>query len=389
MLEFLVMNGRDLARAVTLVIPEPWDRNAQLSKERRYYDAYQSMLMEPWDGPAAIAFSDGTVMGAALDRNGLRPARYYVTRDDRLILASEVGAIDMDSSAILQAGCLGPGEMLLVDPVQGRVIYNDELRNGYAVQKPFGTWLSTQTVDIANLPLSEAQPKDGSAATPHDEREPLSWRLASHGYHFDDIEEVVRPMAQTGSVPLASMGTDVPPAILSRLPRSFFDYFNELFAQVTNPPIDALRESMVTSNVLYLGNHGNPLEDGRDNCRSIRLDGPVLSQDDFERIRHIDRVGFGAQTFRTVYPQDAGSHALEHALDDLDKRVSEAVAHGTNIIILSDRARAGEAPIPSLLALGSVHNHLIRQGMRMRADIVVETGDAMPPEFTRTSRTSA
>ncbi len=379
MLEFLVMNGRDLARAVTLVIPEPWDRNAQLSKERRYYDAYQSMLMEPWDGPAAIAFSDGTVMGAALDRNGLRPARYYVTRDDRLILASEVGAIDMDSSAILQAGCLGPGEMLLVDPVQGRVIYNDELRNGYAVQKPFGTWLSTQTVDIANLPLSEAQPKDGSAATPHDEREPLSWRLASHGYHFDDIEEVVRPMAQTGSVPLASMGTDVPPAILSRLPRSFFDYFNELFAQVTNPPIDALRESMVTSNVLYLGNHGNLLEDSRDNCRTIRLDSPILSQDDFERIRSIDRVGFRSQTFYATYPKDAGPHALERALNALNASASDAVMQGVNIIILSDRAAANETPIPSLLALGSVHNHLIRRGMRMKADIVVETGDAISP----------
>ncbi len=379
MIEFLLMNGRDLARAVTLVIPEPWDRNAQLSERRRSYDAYQSMLMEPWDGPAAIAFTDGIVMGAALDRNGLRPARYYVTRDDRLILASEVGAIDMDASVILQAGCLGPGEMLLVDPAQGRVIYNDELRDTFASQKPFGTWLDTKTVDVSDLPVPDAQPTDGQPGGEHDENEPIAWRLACHGYHFDDVEEVVRPMAQTGSVPLASMGTDAPPAILSRQPRSFFDYFNELFAQVTNPPIDALRESMVTSNVLYLGNHGNPLEDSQDNCRTIRLDGPVLSQDDFERIRHIDRVGFRAQTFYTVYPADAGPHALADALDDLDRRVSDAVAHGVNIVILSDRAGTGEVPIPSLLALGSVHNRLVCLGMRMRADIVVETGDAMSP----------
>ena len=379
MLEFLMMNGRDLARAVTLVIPEPWERNAQLSERRRNYDAYQSMLMEPWDGPAAIAFTDGVVMGAALDRNGLRPARYYVTRDDRLILASEVGAIDMDASVILQAGCLGPGEMLLVDPSQGRVIYNDELRDAYASQKPFGAWLDAQTVDVCDLPVPVAQPTSGGPYAERDGHEPLAWRLACHGYHFDDVEEIVRPMAQTGDVPLASMGTDAPPAILSRRPRSFFDYFNELFAQVTNPPIDALRESMVTSNVLYLGNHGNPLEDSSDNCRSIRLDGPVLSQDDFERIRRIDRVGFRAQTFYAVYPEDAGPHALEGALDNLNKSVSDAVAQGTNIVILSDRAKAGEVPIPSLLALGSVHNHLIRLGVRMKADIVVETGDAMSP----------
>ena len=379
MLEFLMMNGRDLARAVTLVIPEPWDHNAQLTERRRSYDAYQSMLMEPWDGPAAIAFTDGIVMGAALDRNGLRPARYYVTRDDRLILASEVGAIDMDASVILQAGCLGPGEMLLVDPVQGRVVYNDELRDDYASQKPFGTWLAAQTVRVSDLPAPETQHKGDWPSDERDEREPLAWRLACHGYHFDDIEEVVRPMAQTGGVPLASMGTDTAPAILSRRPRSFFDYFNELFAQVTNPPIDALRESMVTSNVLYLGNHGNPLEDSRDNCRSIRLDSPVLSQDDFERIHRIDRVGFRAQTFYAVYPRDAGPHALESALDDLNARVSDAVLQGTNIVILSDRAGANEVPIPSLLALGSVHNHLIRLGIRMQADIVVETGDAMSP----------
>ena len=375
MLEFLVMNGRDLARAVTLVIPEPWDRNSQLSERRRSYDAYQSMLMEPWDGPAAIAFTDGVVMGAALDRNGLRPARYYVTRDDRLILASEVGAIDMDASSILQAGCLGPGEMLLVDPTQGRVLYNDELRDAYASQKPFGTWLDTQTVSISDLPM----PEGNRTSSECDEKEPLTWRLACHGYHFDDIEEVVRPMAQTGSVTLASMGTDAAPAVLSKRPRSFFDYFNELFAQVTNPPIDALRESMVTSNVLYLGNHGNPLEDSRDNCRSIRLEGPVLSQDDFERIRRIDRVGFRAQTFRTVYSENGGPHALDAALDSLSERVSDAVTQGVNIVILSDRAGAGEVPIPSLLALGNVHNHLIRLGIRMQADIVVETGDAMSP----------
>ena len=372
-LEFLVMNGRDLARSVTLMIPEPWERNEQLSDARRSYDAYQSMLMEPWDGPAAIAFSDGVRMGAVLDRNGLRPARYYVTRDDRLILASEVGAIDVDPAIILQAGCLGPGEMLVVDPHQGRVIWNDELRNGYAAQKPFRSWLDAETVDVGNLPL----PAQGGHHP--DEETPLAHRLASHGYHFDDIEEVVRPMAETGNVPLASMGTDVPPAILSRCARSFFDYFNELFAQVTNPPIDALRESLVTSGVLYLGNHGNLLEDCRDTCRLVRLLGPILSDSDFERICGIDRVGFHVATFKATYAANRGPHALERALDELDRNVEAAVRDGANIVVISDRASADEVPIPSLLSLGSVHNHLIRSGIRMQTDLVVETGDAISP----------
>ena len=372
-LEFLVMNGRDLARAMTLMIPEPWERNDQLSDARRCYDAYQSMLMEPWDGPAAIAFSDGVRMGAVLDRNGLRPARYYVTRDDRLILSSEVGAIDIDPSIILQAGCLGPGEMLVVDPAQGRVIWNDELRDGYALAKPFRSWLDAETIDVASLPLptKEAQPVDGDVC--------LTQRLARHGYHFDDVEEVVRPMAATGSVPLASMGSDVPPAVLSRRPRSFFDYFNELFAQVTNPPIDALRESMVTSDVLYLGNHGNLLEDSRDSCRLVRLSGPILSEEDFERIKGISRVGFHVASFAATYPAHGGSGALECALDALDKSVEAAVRDGVNIVIISDRAGEGQAPIPSLLALGSVHNHLIRVGVRMKCDLIVETGDAVSP----------
>ena len=372
-LEFLVMNGRDLARSMTLMIPEPWERNDRLSDARRCYDAYQSMLMEPWDGPAAIAFSDGIRMGAVLDRNGLRPARYYVTRDNRLILSSEVGAIDIDPTTILQAGCLGPGEMLVVDPAQGRVIWNEELRDGYAAQKPFRSWLDAETIDVADLPV----PVSGQA--PCDAQAPLAERLALHGYHFDDVEEVVRPMAATGSVPLASMGTDVAPAVLSRRARSFFDYFNELFAQVTNPPIDALRESMVTSDVLYMGNHGNLLEDCRDTCRLVRLSGPILSRDDFERVKGISRVGFHVRSYRAAYEADGGPDALERSLDALDKAVEQGVRDGVNIVVISDRAEEGEVPIPSLLALGSVHNHLIRTGVRMRADIVVESGDAISP----------
>ena len=372
-LEFLTMNGRPLDRAVSLMIPEPWDHNPRLSEKRRAYDAYQSMLMEPWDGPAAIVFTDGTMLGAVLDRNGLRPARYYVTRDDRLILSSEVGTIDVEPENILRTGCLGPGEMLEVDPSQGRVIWNDEIRDKYAAEKPYRDWLGDETLDISDLrePSADELPAEPDAA------EPLTERLAKHGYHYDDVDEEIRPMATAGKPPLASMGVDAPLAVLSKKTRSFFDYFHQLFAQVTNPPIDALRESLVTSSVLYLGNHGNLLEDCRDTCRLVRLQGPMLTHDAFRRICAIDRVGFRTQVFHAVYQRDAGEGALEAALAKLDSDIEEAVRGGVNIVVISDRAAAGEVPIPSLLALGSVHNHLIRAGVRMLADLVVETGDAI------------
>ncbi|WP_322152595.1 glutamate synthase large subunit [Paratractidigestivibacter sp.] len=372
-LEFLTMNGRALDRAVTMMIPEPWDKNPNLSAKRRSYDAYQSMLMEPWDGPAAIAFTDGKLLGAALDRNGLRPARYYVTRDDRIILSSEVGTIDVDPTNIQQAGCLGPGEMLEVDPDQGRVIWNDEIRDKYANQKPFRDWLDDETLTIADL----REPAPGELAAPADAGVDLTTRMAKLGYHYDDVDEAIRPMATAAKVPLASMGVDSPLACLSKKTRSFFDYFHQLFAQVTNPPIDALRESMVTSQVLYLGNHGNLLEDCRDNCRLVCLEGPMLSRDAFERICAIDRVGFKTVRLAAVYRRDDDACALKRALDALAEAAADAIRGGANIIVISDRAGAGEVPVPSLLALGCVHNHLIRCGLRMDADLVVETGDAV------------
>ena len=372
-LEFLTMNGRPLDRAVTMMIPEPWDKNPNLSAKRRSYDAYQSMLMEPWDGPAAIAFTDGKLFGAALDRNGLRPARYYVTRDDRIILSSEVGTIDVDPTNIQQAGCLGPGEMLEVDPDQGRVIWNDEIRDKYANQKPFRDWLDDETLKVEDL----REPEPGELDEARDAGISLTTRMAKLGYHYDDVDEAIRPMATGAKVPLASMGVDSPLACLSKKTRSFFDYFHQLFAQVTNPPIDALRENMVTSQVLYLGNHGNLLEDCRDNCRLICLDGPMLSREEFERICAIDRVGFKTARLSATYRRDGDADALKHALDALAGGAEAAIRAGANIIVISDRAGAGEVPVPSLLALGCVHNHLIRCGLRMDADLVVETGDAV------------
>lgn len=373
-LEFLTMNGRSLPRAVSMLLPEPWDKNPSLSEKRRAYDSYQSMLMESWDGPAAIAFTDGIVTGAALDRNGLRPARYYVTRDDRLILTSEVGALRCDPEEVLQTGSLGPGQMLLVDPAKGRVLWDDEIKEAFANQKPYRDWAAAETIDVEDL-----KPADSDPFEQHDAKVPLVTRLARHGYHFDDVEEAILPMAQKGAAPLASMGADIPLAVLSRHPRSFFDYFNQLFAQVTNPPIDALRESFVTSTLLYLGNHGNLLEDMRDNCRLVRLQGPILTKDEFDRICAIDHEGFEARRFFATYERDGGDDALEKALDELGDEIVAAVREGVNIIVLSDRAADGEVSIPSLLAVGSVHNRLLAAGIRTRADLVVECGDAITP----------
>ena len=370
-LEFLVMNGRPLSRAVSMLMPEPWDHNKNLSEARRAYDAYQSMLMEPWDGPAAIAFTDGHTFGAALDRNGLRPARYYVTRDDRLLLSSEVGTIDVDPTNVLTAGCLGPGEMLEVDLDHGRVIYNDELRARYAKEKPYADWIREESLKVSDLDAVASHDAAEDANVPETEL------MAKLGYHWDDIDEMLRPMATQGKPPLASMGIDAPLACLSKKTRSFFDYFYQLFAQVTNPPIDALREHMVTSTVLYLGNHGNLLEDSRTACQLVRLERPLLDEDEFNRILHIDRTGFKTRRFRAVYVRGAGEGALEQALAALDADVEAAVRSGVNIIVLSDRAGSDEVPIPSLLAVSSVHNHLIRAGVRTFADLVVECGDAI------------
>ena len=373
LLEFIMMNGRSLARAVSMVLPEPWDNNANLSDKRRAWDAYQSMLTEAWDGPAAIAFSDGRVTGATIDRNGLRPARYYVTADDRLILSSEVGVLDVDPANVLIAGSLGPGQMLLVDPAQGRVLFDDEIKDGFANEKPYRSWIDAEMLSLDELIGSESLgnlPKDSL---------PLHEQQAEHGYFFDDVEEAIIPMARDGAAPLASMGADIPLACLSEHPRRFFDYFNQLFAQVTNPPIDALRESFITSTLLYIGNHGNLLEDARANCRLIRLDTPLLDQAGFDALINIERHGFASTLLRAVYPADAGSDALAHAVCDLCAQAEKAVRAGTDILVLSDRATQGDIPMPSLLAVGAVHNHLLRRGLRTHADIIVEAGDAITP----------
>ncbi len=380
MLEFIVMNGRSLPRAVSMVLPEPWDKNPTLSHKRSAWGEYQSMLTEAWEGPAAIAFTDGRMMGAVLDRNGLRPARYYVTADDRLILSSEAGTLDVDPAKILIAGSLGPGQMLIVDPDQGRVIFNDEIKDALTAEAPYLDWINAETRTLDSL---VAQARESDSPSPHageparDEDLNLSDRQAIHGYFFDDIEEAIIPMAEKAKAPLASMGADTPLACLSEHPRRFFHYFNQLFAQVTNPPIDALRESHLTSTLLYLGNHGNLLEDARANCRLVRLDTPLLTREEFDALTNIDEKGFKGAKLIASYPADDGPHALAAAVNTLCEQAEEAVREGTTILAISDRVPTGEVPMPTLLAVAAVHNHLLRCGLRTQADLIVECGDAV------------
>ena len=375
MLEFISMNGRSLVRAVSMLLPEPWDKNDVLPSKRSAWDQYQSMLTEAWEGPAAIAFSDGSMMGAVIDRNGLRPARYCVTSDDRLILSSEAGALDIDPAKILVSGSLGPGQMLLVDPAQGRVLYDDEIKDMLANEKPYREWIKAETLKLGKLIEGVTEP----SPVPDDASLSLTERQAIHGFSFEDIEEAIIPMVQDGAVPLASMGEDTPLACLSERPRRFFHYFNQLFSQVTNPPIDALRESYITSTLLYLGNHGNLLEDARDNCRLVRLDTPLLTEEEFGALAAIREKGFKAAKLTAGYASGEGPHALARALAELGAHAERLVRDGVNILALSDRVGQGVVPMPSLLAVASVHNHLLRCGIRTQVDIVVECGDAITP----------
>ena len=380
-LEFLVMNGRSMPRALSMLIPEPWDHNDNLSDRRRAFCSYQSTLTEPWDGPAAIAFTDGRRMGAVLDRNGLRPARYTVTRDDRLILSSETGVLDIAPENVLMKGGLESGQMLLVDPDEGRIIWDDELKETMASQQPFREWVDANMLLASDLPLPAGANKAQDATPAEAEgielprEDTLSSYATRYGIGYEDVAKSLVPMAQTGKEPLASMGVDVPLAVLSERPRPLFDYFKQLFAQVTNPPIDALREKVVTSTVLYLGNHGNLLEDSRDNCRLIRLESPVLDRATYERVRSIDKVGFKVSVLTCSFARDAGEGALEKTLERLAAEAEDAVRRGTNILVLSDRCGEGQVPVPSLLSLGAVHHHLIRQNLRTHVDLVVEAGD--------------
>lgn len=371
-LELLHLGGRSLPHAVLMMIPEAWENHESMADDRRAFYAYHASMMEAWDGPASIAFTDGTVIGAVLDRNGLRPSRYWVTEDGLVVMASEVGVLDIDQATVVTKGRLQPGRMFLVDTDAGRIVADEEIKGELAAAQPYGEWLDAGLVHLADLPArSLLTPQHASVVR----------RQRTFGYTTEEIKIILGPMARTGAEPIGSMGTDTPIAVLSERSRLLFDYFAQLFAQVTNPPLDAIREELVTSMAATLGPEANLLQPGPEHCRQIVLPKPILSNDDLAKILYIDEDG-GADGFHTfaidgLYPVAQGGQGIREALDDICARVSQAIEAGANIIVLSDRYSNAElAPIPSLLLTGAVHHHLVREKTRTRVGLVVEAGDA-------------
>ena len=365
-LEFLMMAGMDLPLAVMACIPEPWRNDRSISRARRDLYHYYSTLMEPWDGPAAILFSDGDVVGAVLDRNGLRPARYYLTDDGRLILASEVGALDMDPAHIVERSRLRPGRMLLVDLKQGRVIGDDELKEGYAARQPYGEWLDQGLVRLRELPIPNKRVERHG-------RQELRRLQKAFGYTYEDVRDTILPMAATGAEPTAAMGVDIPLAVLDDKDRPLSHYFKQLFAQVTNPPIDAIREEIVTDTAVYVADDGNLLQERPENCRVLEIRNPILTSTDLMKIRAMDAPGFRTATVSILYYKNT---PLDRALDRLAVAVDRAYREGANIIILSDRGvDENHVAIPSLLAVSAMEQHLIRTKKRTAVSILLESAE--------------
>jgi len=368
-LELLVLAGRSLPHAVLMMIPEPWSGNDAMSPELRAFYEYHASLMEPWDGPAAIAFTDGQVIGMMLDRNGLRPARYYATRDGLVIAASEVGVLDVPPGDVAIKGRVQPGRMLLVDTARRRIVPDEEIKRELAAAHPYRRWIDDNLVDIGDLPLPAEKSRP--------DRGPILLRQQVFGYTQEDLEVLLAPMATAAEEPVGSMGTDSALAVLSSRPRLLYDYFKQGFAQVTNPPLDAIREQLVTMMESTIGPEGNLLQPGPASCRQIRIPYPVIDNEQLARLRHIDRPGFRAVTLAALFEAAAGGAGLERAIADLSRRAGEAVSEGCSILILSDRGLDRElAPIPSLLATAAVHHHLVRTGARTRCGLVIESGDA-------------
>ena len=370
-LEMLVLTGRSLPHAVMMMIPEPWNGNPSMSAEKRAFYEFHSCLMEPWDGPASIAFTDGLSVGAVLDRNGLRPSRYYVTTDDLVIMASEVGVLDIPPEKVSHKGRLEPGRMFLVDTRQGRIIGDDELKHQIASQQPYSVWLGEHLVDLEQLP-------EGPASQALD---PTSVKLHQKifGYTSEELDMLMRPMADSGVEAIGSMGTDTPLAALSDRPQLLYNYFKQLFAQVTNPPVDAIREALIMSLETTLGSERNLLKPGPTSARQIKLSSPILRNRDLNRFRGLDGKGpggFRSATLSILCPKQVDGPGLDEAMRKLCAQASQAVADGNEILILSDRgANRSLAPLPALLATSGVHHHLIREGTRTRAALVLESGE--------------
>jgi glutamate synthase (NADPH/NADH) large chain len=369
MIELLALTGRSLPHVMMMLIPEAWDGNDHMDPVKKAFYEYHASLMEPWDGPASISFTDGKIIGATLDRNGLRPSRYCVTSDDRVIMASETGALPVDPSIIIEKGRLQPGKMFVVDMEQGRIISDDELKNDICSRKPYGDWLNQYKIRLEELDEPRVTFTHLSDASI------LKYQKA-FGYSTEDIETIITPMAVDGKEPVGSMGTDVPLAVLSDQPQHITSYFKQLFAQVTNPPIDPIRERMVMSLATFVGNNDNLLLEDPRHCHSVALKHPILTSTELEKLRSIDTGIFQAKTLQTYFRADGKAGSLKAGLDRLCRYAEDAVHDGFEVLILCDRAvDSDHAAIPSLLATAAVHHHLIRKGLRGKVGIVVEAGD--------------
>ncbi len=371
-LELLHLGGRSLPHAMLMMIPEAWENHDAMDATKRAFYRFHSSLMEPWDGPASVAFTDGTVIGAVLDRNGLRPSRYWVTDDDLVVMASEVGVLDIDPAKIVRKGRLQPGRMFLIDTAQGRIVEDDEIKRTLAEAQPYAEWLEEGVVELDELPERE------HVVFSH---QSVLRRQQVFGYTHEELKIIVAPMAKAGAEPIGSMGTDTPIAVLSERPRLLFDYFQQLFAQVTNPPLDAIREEVVTSVSGSVGPEANLLQPGPESCRQLTLPFPVIDNDELAKIIHINDdetyPELSAVVITGLYRVAGGGLALKRALDAIFAEISKAIADGARIVVLSDRNSDDVyAPIPSLLLTSAVHHHLIREKQRTKVGLIVESGDA-------------
>ena len=366
--ELLTLAGRDLPHAMMMMIPEPWENHESMDAERRAFYEFHSCLMEPWDGPASMAFTDGKFIGACLDRNGLRPSRYYVTKDDVVIMASEAGVLPVAPERIAVKGRLQPGKMFLVSLEEGRIIADEELKKKYSSAQPYGKWLEENHVLLKNLP----EPPN----VHEDDHTSILQRQQAFGYTFEDLRFIVGPMARDGIQPLGSMGTDTPLAVLSQKPQLLYNYFKQLFAQVTNPPIDPIREEIITSTEIMVGGEGNLLEPTPESGRLVKMHYPILTNEELEKLRHINRPGFKTVTLPILFKVADGAKGLAAALEKVFHAADKAIVDGANVVILSDRGvSATLAPIPALLAVSGLHHHLIRSGTRTKIGLILESGE--------------
>ena len=360
-LEFLVMSGMDLPLAVMIMIPEPWSNNALMAQNKKDFYQYYATMMEPWDGPASIVFSDGDKMGAVLDRNGLRPSRYYITDDDQLILSSEVGVLDIDPTKIVVKERLRPGKMLLVDTVEGRVIDDEELKNYYASKQPYGEWLDRNLIQLKDLKI----PNERVPEYTKEERQKMQ---KAFGYTYESLKDVILPMAKNGVEGTAAMGIDTSLAVLSGDRQPLFNYFKQLFAQVTNPPIDSIREKVVTSTTVYIGEDGNLLEEKPINCQVLKVNNPILTNTDIMKIKTMKVEGFKVVVLPIIYYKNT---SLEKAIEHLYVEADRAYRDGANILIVSDRGvDENHVPIPSLLAVAALQQHLVTTKRRTSMSVI-------------------